>query len=1032
MHKISIALIYLIFLLSGAAALIYEVVWVRYLSLIFGGSHLAVTTVLAVFMGGLALGSYLIGKRVVEVSKLLRLYGLLELGIGLFALVFAGLMHLYPYIYIPLVQFAPTSTFYLSFIRVSFAVVALIVPTTLMGGTLPVLTSFVSGRMKGAGSRLSFLYGFNTLGAVLGAGAAGFVFLRYYSASTTLLIAVSINLAIGLISIALQDRVQQVLDGTPADRSAAEALLPAAGEPAADGAALSSFKLVLWGIGISGFCALGYEVLWTRIVSLVIGASVYGFTLILMAFLTGIALGSNAYGLFLKLAEMLYPGEKRGTGKRSIVGFGLVQVMIGLSALIVTVYIRELPSHVLFLQKYFQGTTLGMFGARQAASFVVAFSYMCVPAFFMGLAFPLAGKIHCEYRKIVGPSVGELLAYNTVGAILGSAVSGFVLIYLLGIERSLQLLTLVNIGFGLLVLVSLRNRKLLNWGVSGAISAAILLLACNPSVWRVWNGKLLAIYQTNRPDKFSTPQKFRDALANYDVLYYGEGVQTIVSSIRSQDGVQSFLTNGRIEASDNPWDLQCEYTLGHLPMLLHKHPKKVFVLGTGAGITLGATSVHPSVEQITLCEIEPKVLGVARTFARYNHNVLDNPKLKIVFNDGRNFLLTTKERFDVITADPVHPWFSGSGYLYTSEYFKLAAEHLNPGGTACQWLPIYELTNDNLKSIVQTFRKNFKYTMVWLTYHDAELVGSNSPLLLDAQDLERRIREPQVLKDLERVNMGSAEDFLSYFVMGDAAGAAYGSGGLVNTDDNLYLEFSAPLSISNGSEEGTNYYNLASYRESILPYLLLPADPAARAGLKRKWGENRMAAFTIDEAHARELLGQFALPDYTRLTALFDARYPSYAPWLFLRSEFTQKIQREPRILGQTDLIVLKEKGEVVCDRIAAVVRRISDHMSIVDFVSGDLKGSLGNLQVLGANREAAIGKMADDIMDQIRQAYVLEKKEAAVRGQMAPSAAAMSARITTIINSARALSAAASRGVKLEARIGSGNITRAPSHRTP
>lgn len=870
------AVIYTIFFLSGAAALIYQVVWIRSLSLLFGGSHLAVATVLTVFMAGLALGGYAIGKRLGGVQKLLRLYGLLELGIAAFALLFLLLLKLYPPVYIALAQFAPTSPLYLSCIRITFAALALIGPTTLMGGTLPVLSALVSGRSQGIGTRLSFLYGFNTFGAVVGAAAAGFVLLRHFSVNSTLFIAILINLVVGILAVLLQNWTQTHLENQEPAEDAAEIA------PDEELVPLASLKLVLWGIAISGFCALGYEVLWTRILGIVVGASVYGFTIMLVAFLTGIASGSAVYGLVLKALE-----RQKQTGqslRNSIVLFGFVQVAIGVAALVVSIAFINLPVHKPMLMKYFLLRNYSMFEARQWANIVLSLAYMFVPAFFMGVAFPLAGRVHAGYKRQVGRAVGEILAYNTIGAILGSACSGFLMIYLVGIERSLQILIMINIGFGLLVIFSLANSRKLNWSVGAATALAILTLSINPGIWKIWDSRWLAIYRTNELEAYNTPESLRNALNNTQVLYYGEGAEAIVSSVKT-GSYQNFITNGRTESSNTPVDLQCVYTLGHLPMLLAKNPKNIFVLGTGAGMTLGATSVYPGVEKITLVEIEPKVLGVARTFARYNHNVLENNKLKIVFNDGRNFLLTSKEKFDVITADPIHPWFSGAGYLYTSEYFKLAAEHLNPGGIICQWLPIYELTNDNLKSVVRTFRENFKYTMIWLTQYDIELVGSNTPIVLDEKELARRIAIPEVAGDLTSVKMGSATEFLSYFLMGDGGVRRYSQGSTINTDDNVYLEFSAPLSVGKTGLVAENIATLTQFRESIIPYLAPPAQPAERERQARLWQENEKAAVLADRLHSVYYVMDKEF-EYVTLMRQLKNQYPDYAPYQIMYDNY--------------------------------------------------------------------------------------------------------------------------------------------------
>ncbi|HET6364847.1 MAG TPA: fused MFS/spermidine synthase, partial [Nitrospirota bacterium] len=634
---------------------------------------------------------------------------------------------------------------------------------------------------------------------------------------------------------------------------------------------------------------------------------------------------------------------------------------------------------------------------RQLANFVLAFSFMFVPAFFMGVAFPLAGKIHGQYKKLVGQAVGEILSYNTVGAILGSAVSGFVLIYLLGIQQSLQVIILINIGFGLLVMVSVRGRKLLNWGISGAAAIAALVLVLNPDIWRLWDTKYYAIFQSNHPEMYSTPEKTREALENNDVLYYGEGVHAIVSSIQA-GGKQYFITNGRVEASNSNEGRQCQYTLGHLPMLLNKNPKKVFVLGTGSGMTLGATSVHPSVEQITLAEIEPKVLGVARTFGIYNHYVLDNPKVKIVFNDGRNFLMTTKEKFDVITADPIHPWFSGAGYLYSAEYFKLAAEHLNPGGMVCQWLPIYELTEENLKSVVKTLRENFPYIMVWLTHNDAELIGSNAPIVIDEKDLGRRIEVPEVQQDLESVQMGSTEDFLSYFVMGNEGAKAYSMGGRINTDDNLYLEFSAPHSMGKAHLMGTNMHDLVKYRESILPYLVTPPDEAGRARQKKTWEKNMKAAILDDQAHVLNLAGHYDTPEYQKLMVELDTHYSAYAPWRFLRNEMPDESGGKPRLLKQVELGLVNDKGEIIKVQFSAVIIRSSEERARVFFVDNSSRVVFGILRVRGADRDAYVASFVDDLLKSVQALYDEEQKMTVASGKAYPSATSLLPKIKHLV----------------------------------
>ncbi|HSQ78398.1 MAG TPA: fused MFS/spermidine synthase, partial [Nitrospirota bacterium] len=392
-------------------------------------------------------------------------------------------------------------------------------------------------------------------------------------------------------------------------------------------------------------------------------------------------------------------------------------------------------------------------------------------------------------------------------------------------------------------------------------------------------------------------------------------------------------------------------------------------------------------------------LGVARTFGIYNHHVLDNPKLRIVFNDGRNFLMTTKEKFDVITADPIHPWFSGAGYLYSVEYFKLAAEHLNPGGIVCQWLPIYELTEENLKSVVRTLSENFPYIMVWLTHNDAELVGSNAPIVIDEKDLERRIRVPEVLQDLERVKMGSAEDFLSYFVMGSEGAKAYSSGGRTNTDDNLYLEFSAPHSIGKARLMGTNVYDLVKYRENILPYLLTPADEAGRARQEKTWEKNLKAAVLDDQAHVLNLAGRYDTPEYEKLAVQLDARYPAFAPWKFLRNEIPDEKGGTPRLLKQIGFDLFDETGGMINVQLAAVIIRGSKERARVFFVDNNSRVVFGKLRVRGANKDAYVANFVDEVMKSVQALYYSEKQKTTIAsGKAFPSVTTLLPKIKHLV----------------------------------
>jgi spermidine synthase len=934
----SILLLYLLFFLSGVAALVYQVVWVRSLSLVFGGSHLAVTTVLSIFMGGLALGGSLLGARADRTRRPLRLYAGLEIGIALSAAAFCFLVRSYPAIYVPLARVAETNAFWLTAVRVGLASFGMIVPTTLMGGTLPVLSRLVAGRPDGIRGHLARLYSLNTAGAVAGTLAAGFLLLPRLGVTRSVAIAVGINLVVGAGAWLLGERAAGA--GPP---SGAPAPDPA---PDEDGRALPS-RLVLIGIGASGFCALGYEVLWTRVLTLVVGTSVYSFTILLAAFLTGIAAGGQSEPLLGRIAR-----RRDARWRYWVVVFGGTQILIGLSALAMTWALRDLPRYAVRLQDLVRPGS-GEFRAQQVATFVVAFAFLAVPAFFMGLAFPVAANVHAARQRRVGAAVGQVLTSNTVGAILGAAVSGFVLIYLFGFERSLHLLIVLNLGFGLAVLASLSKRHARQGAVAGIAVlalAAASALALFPDWGRAWDARFFAIFRNNQYQAFDTEERIQDALANTDVLYFFEGANETISVIRPRGAQQAFIVNGRVEASTTHQDEQCQRTLGHLPLLAHPHPRKVFVLGTGTGMTLGAATIHPEVEEIVLAEIEPGVLPAARTFAEWNHRALDNPKVRVIFNDGRNYLRTTRERFDVITADPIHPWSGGASYLYTDEYFRLASERLNRGGMICQWLPIYELDADDLRSVVRTFANHFPHVMLWLTHYDAELLGSDEPILLDPETIDRRIAASPIRQDLEEVFMGSAEDFLSYFVAGTEGLREFSRGGVLNTDDNLWLEFHAPRSRMLSGLKGDNVVALTRHRESL-------------------HAEDLEAARLYDQAHALFLWGRAASPEFAEAFGALRTRFPGYAPGRFLAREVEERLARQPVLRGQVPVSVRPAVGGSGAIVLSVVTLEIGPERGVVMVVDNEAREVYGEryLDAPAGALATTLEARAERVLDGIR-----------------------------------------------------------------
>jgi spermidine synthase len=524
---------------------------------------------------------------------------------------------------------------------------------------------------------------------------------------------------------------------------------------------------------------------------------------------------------------------------------------------------------------------------------------------------------------------------NTVGAILGSVASGFVLLHFFGIERSLHMLVVVNVAAGLAVAASVTAPR---WVVAAVSAVAGLLLVGRgvyPEWGRAWDQKFFATW-TNNVRTLDPPEIVKRKLEHVDVLYYFEGVNETVSVIRPRGSVQTYIVNGRAEASTAVTDVQVQKSLGHVPMLLHKNPRSAFVLGTGTGMTLGAVAVHPGLERLVLGEIEVGMLGVARTFERWNNRALDSPKLEIVLNDGRNFLATTRELFDVISADPIHPWSGGAGYLYTREYFRSVADRLAPGGVACQWLPLYELTVHDVRTVVRTFSETFPHVLVWLSSTDATLVGSKEPFVIDEAELARRLEVPAIRDDLAPLYMSTAEGFLSFFLMGTAGARAFGEGGSVNTDDNLLLEFSAPASQGIAGLDATNVRALAHSRESLLPYLRRPASEAEAAAQRERWTRHLETGRIFDEAQARFLLFDPTLPEVDTLLDLVEASDPSYAPLRFVRDEQAFWERMKPALVDEVAFDVRDAGGAPAALRLSAVRQFLGRERVLVSFVDTD------------------------------------------------------------------------------------------------
>jgi spermidine synthase len=786
-RPLPIPLVLLLFTFSGASALVYEIVWSRRLTFVFGAMSHAVATVLAAYMGGLALGSYLLGRRMARGGDPLRIYGILEAGIGLWALVLPALLGAleaaYRVAYRQL-DFGPTAFVALRLV-LSFAV--LIVPTTLMGGTLPVLSALASPARASRWTGL--LYSLNTLGAVAGAAGAGFVLLPALGMRATVFLAVLVN---ALVAAA-------ALWAARARRTAASPMVsvekpkgaPASGTPqrVVRTRAPSQRAAAMFAYALSGAAALSYEVLWTRVLAGSLGTTTYAFTTMLATFLLGLGIGSY----WASRRAPWWPDPVRA--------LGLIQLGAGLSALLSTPLLDRLPAAFLTLAQ-----TWGLsFGSLTLVRFCLASLTMLPTTLFLGAVFPAVvrlGGVDEEARERTSRAVGMLYAANTVGAIAGSVLTAFVLAPAFGRQNTLAGAAFLNAAVGASLLIGLRppgrtartNRLL---GLAGAAAALLLVLpARSPWNLRAMNAGSYVYART-----MGGPEGIERLLDQTEMIFIREDAEATVSVWRSmQRGrkVVSLRINGKVDASTGG-DMITQELSGHLPMLLHPAPRRALVIGVASGITLGAVARYP-LETIDCAEISPAVVEASGYFGEQNHDALSAPSVRLHVTDGRNFLLLTDESYDVITSEPSNPWVAGITNLFTREFFLLARSRLEPGGLFCQWINLYDLSPDDLRMVLRTFHDVFPTSSAWLLgTSDLLMLGGDEAVTLDLGRIRERVSRREVAEDLAGVGVRGPWSLLSLYVAdGDGLGEAAGEGKRV-TDDNLALEFSAPRSQGSAS-----------------------------------------------------------------------------------------------------------------------------------------------------------------------------------------------------------------------------------------
>jgi spermidine synthase len=769
MNKRYLPLILVLFVGSGCAALIYEIVWFQVLQLVIGSSAVSLAILLGTFMGGMCAGSLLLAKFVSATRHPLAVVARLE---GLIGACGAALVFL-----LPLVSHASAV----------MCVLLLLPPTILMGATLPAMSRYVKATPSGV-SWLGFFYGGNIVGAVVGCVTAGFYLLPRFDLSTAAFVAVGINLTVAALGIVLSRSAPYDVPDTGVERASPIRWAP---------------RGVYAAIALSGLTALGAEVVWTRLLSLMFGATTYAFSIILGVFLVGLGFGSLAGSWMARDA------------KHPRVILGWIQLFLAFATAWGAFMIaRELPWWPLD-----ERLTPGSWIVFQVDLARTLFAVL-PGAVLWGASFPLALAAASEGMKAdsnsdAGRMVGRVYAANTLGAIVGSVITGLVLIPWIGTKGAQQVFIVVSAVSGVLAIGPLLFRRTAIAVATGVLAVAGLVLASQVPVVPVgliaW-GRSLS-WQ-------GTPH----------ALDWAEGMNSSIAVTEELGGYRSFHVSGKVEASTEPQDMRLQRLLGHLSALMHEHPKNVLVVGFGAGVTAGAISIHPTVERMVICEMEPLIPKiVSKYFSDANYSVAENRKVSIVYDDARHYVLTTREKFDVITSDPIHPWVKGSAALYTQEYFEHVKARLNPGGVVTQWVPLYESTPDVVRSEMATFFSVFPNGTVWRndnrngSGYDVVLVArlDDEPAIkpIDVDALQARIMQPEyapVMESLKEVDFGSAFDMLRTYSGRSTDLAPWLGGAEINRDRNLRLQYLAGL--------GYNAFLGTQIRNEILTFRTFPAD----------------------------------------------------------------------------------------------------------------------------------------------------------------------------------------------------------------
>jgi spermidine synthase len=764
----------------------HQVIWAKLLVGIIGATAYAQATVLAVFMGGLAIGAVTIGRRIDRQGRPLRTYVILEFAIAAYCLVLPLLVMAAGTGYVALATQVFESGALKLLLRLVLAALVVLVPAILMGGTLPALARHAIGGLEDTQRQVGRLYSLNSFGAVLGAGVAGFLTLPALGVYGSLVVACAMNVVAGLVLWR-----PAKLETYAIERSSAEAA--PFGPTDADAYSQTQYVIALLALALSGFAAMAYEVLVTRIIALSFGASTYSFSVMLMSFITGIAIGGAI--------------AARRRVRNPLWFFGASQIAVVVALLLATPLIERLPYLIALLRIALHDSPTGFFWF-QFGKAALCLAVLLVPTTCLGLGFPLVAQIQVRRADRLAGSIGSTYAWNTVGNVFGSIGTSLLLLPMLGLRGAFHLSLAFNLVAGLALLVVSPGVPAVLRFAPAAIALAAggayltagtdwvdpinmapnhLSLRTGPenpdqqsrhpaTSYRAWYDQYVL---TNRPDT---------------ILYLDEDSHTTVV-VAGNSTVRVLYVNGKPDASTNKEDLETQLLIAHAPLILAPSARSALIIGHGSGITLGSALRHP-LERVDVAEISSSVLGADGLFAKDNYNALDDPRVRVYREDGQTFLRTTPRRYDVIISEPSNPWMAGVSALFTVEFFEAARDRLEPGGVFCMWFHTYHQNDEGVQLVLRTLDAAFPHAVVFADNDEGNLIilASEQRLQPDYARMERRFERAEVRSDLARLGMVNFTDFLTHHRFSEDAFRGLLGSGPRNTESRQRLEYAAPRS----------------------------------------------------------------------------------------------------------------------------------------------------------------------------------------------------------------------------------------------